>query len=382
MRDITPGDADGYKLHLVGKKLAPMTVRKRLQFATMIFRAAVRRRLIAESPFADVSVKASMPEPRAVRDAERKPTSCWPPARTSTGGRSSPWPATAGCGAQSKCFRSEWQDMDWEARPDHRAIAQDGAPPGQGDAGRFPCSPSCGRSLRSLPSWPPRAPFTWSTNACGPAPRQSRLAKLQPADAIRADRQAGRADALAAAVPQPAEFAANGAGREFPLARRLRLAGQQRRHRPASTTTRRPTITSPGHWKLKGAAKTAQSRIRSSADSRRKPRRNRCRKRPARFLPRKADNPRLAANSERGWGGIRTPVRITPKAVFKTAAFDRSATHPGCEPPRSMRRTRARPTLTVHASRCQLYACRGESRPRNRRRGPRDGSGCPRSARL
>lgn len=29
-----------------------------------------------------------------------------------------------------------------------------------------------------------------------------------------------------------------------------------------------------------------------------------------------------------GWGGIRTPVRITPKAVFKTAAFDRSATHP------------------------------------------------------
>jgi integrase len=38
-----------------------MTVRKRLQFATMIFRAALRRRLIAESPFADVTIKASMP---------------------------------------------------------------------------------------------------------------------------------------------------------------------------------------------------------------------------------------------------------------------------------------------------------------------------------
>lgn len=61
LREVTPGDADGYKLHLIGKKLASMTVRKRLQFATMIFRAAVRRRLIAESPFVDVTVKASMP---------------------------------------------------------------------------------------------------------------------------------------------------------------------------------------------------------------------------------------------------------------------------------------------------------------------------------
>lgn len=60
LRDVTPGDADRYKLHLIGKKLAPMTVRKRLQFATMVFRAALRRRLIVESPFADVSIKASM----------------------------------------------------------------------------------------------------------------------------------------------------------------------------------------------------------------------------------------------------------------------------------------------------------------------------------
>lgn len=29
-----------------------------------------------------------------------------------------------------------------------------------------------------------------------------------------------------------------------------------------------------------------------------------------------------------GWAGIRTLVRITPEAVFKTAALDRSATHP------------------------------------------------------
>ena len=29
-----------------------------------------------------------------------------------------------------------------------------------------------------------------------------------------------------------------------------------------------------------------------------------------------------------GWGGIRTPVTVSRKAVFKTAAFDHSATHP------------------------------------------------------
>ena len=29
-----------------------------------------------------------------------------------------------------------------------------------------------------------------------------------------------------------------------------------------------------------------------------------------------------------GWGGIRTPGGLAPTTVFKTAAFDRSATHP------------------------------------------------------
>ena len=60
LRDITPGDGDGYKLHLIGLKLAPMTVRKRLQFATTVFRSAVRHKLITEDPFAGVKVQAVM----------------------------------------------------------------------------------------------------------------------------------------------------------------------------------------------------------------------------------------------------------------------------------------------------------------------------------
>lgn len=34
------------------------------------------------------------------------------------------------------------------------------------------------------------------------------------------------------------------------------------------------------------------------------------------------------SNLTGGWGGIRTPGRVAPSAVFKTVAFDRSATHP------------------------------------------------------
>lgn len=60
LRDITPGEADRYKQHLLASGLAPMTVRKRLQFAKTIFRAAERHRLIDENPFAEVGIKASM----------------------------------------------------------------------------------------------------------------------------------------------------------------------------------------------------------------------------------------------------------------------------------------------------------------------------------
>ncbi len=64
LANITPGDCDGYKLKLIGDKLAPMTVRKRLQFAKMICRAATRHKLIDADPFTDVSIKAGMPDRR------------------------------------------------------------------------------------------------------------------------------------------------------------------------------------------------------------------------------------------------------------------------------------------------------------------------------
>lgn len=114
LREVTPGDADRYKLHLIGKKLASMTVRKRLQFATMIFRAAARRRLITENPFADVSIKASMPnrERFITHDETTKLLDACPNQNWRTivalarfGGLRCP----------SEVLSLRWQDVDWTA---------------------------------------------------------------------------------------------------------------------------------------------------------------------------------------------------------------------------------------------------------------------------
>ncbi len=114
MREVTPGDADRYKVHLIGKKLASMTVHKRLQFAAMIFRAALRRRLIAESPFADVSIKASMPnrERFITTDETAKLLDACPNQH---------WKAIValarygGLRCPSEVLSLRWQDIDWDA---------------------------------------------------------------------------------------------------------------------------------------------------------------------------------------------------------------------------------------------------------------------------
>ena len=66
IRTITPGDADQFKLHLVGEKLAPTTINKRLQFARGFFHAMRRRRLIDENPFDGVRASGGN-----IRDRQR-----------------------------------------------------------------------------------------------------------------------------------------------------------------------------------------------------------------------------------------------------------------------------------------------------------------------
>ncbi len=55
LRDITPGDADEFRLHLMGRRLGENTIRRRCGRAKQFFRAALRRGLIANNPFADIA---------------------------------------------------------------------------------------------------------------------------------------------------------------------------------------------------------------------------------------------------------------------------------------------------------------------------------------
>ena len=54
IRDITPGDADDWRLHLLRQGLADNTARRRCGIAKQFFKAAVRKRLIIENPFLDL----------------------------------------------------------------------------------------------------------------------------------------------------------------------------------------------------------------------------------------------------------------------------------------------------------------------------------------
>ncbi|MEM6855661.1 MAG: tyrosine-type recombinase/integrase, partial [Planctomycetota bacterium] len=61
LRTITAGDADDWRLHLLGRGLADNTVRKSCSIAKQFAQAAVRKKLIEINPFADLagSVKAN-----------------------------------------------------------------------------------------------------------------------------------------------------------------------------------------------------------------------------------------------------------------------------------------------------------------------------------
>jgi integrase len=54
LASITPGDADDWRRHLIGEGLADNTVRRRCGIAKQFFRAAIRKRLLADNPFADL----------------------------------------------------------------------------------------------------------------------------------------------------------------------------------------------------------------------------------------------------------------------------------------------------------------------------------------
>jgi len=114
LAEVTEADAEDFKMYLVGQKLAPTTVAKRLQFARMFFKAAKRRKLIADNPFAEVSAKAVMRQDRqrfiTREEADRLLTVCNPTWRVIVA-----LSRYGGLRCPSEVLSLRWQDVDWEA---------------------------------------------------------------------------------------------------------------------------------------------------------------------------------------------------------------------------------------------------------------------------
>jgi integrase len=117
LRDVTPGDADEFARWLrdpKGGKLSEATARKTVSIAKQIFRAALRKKIIMENPFADLSgtVPANRQRDYFVRrdEAEKVLEACpdqeWRLlfALSRYGGLRCP----------SETLALRWADIDWE----------------------------------------------------------------------------------------------------------------------------------------------------------------------------------------------------------------------------------------------------------------------------
>ena len=113
LREISPGHADEFRLHLVKEGLAENSVRKHVAIAKQFFRAALRKRLVEENPFA--GLKASVLPNRerfffVTREAAQKLLDCCP---------NSEWRLLfslarfGGLRVPSEALALRWADVDW-----------------------------------------------------------------------------------------------------------------------------------------------------------------------------------------------------------------------------------------------------------------------------
>ena len=114
LADVTPGDCDDWHAHEVGRGQAAATIGRNVKRAKQFFRAAVRKRLIVENPFAEVKAAAQVNKSRefyVTREATEKIIAACPDAEwrlivalARYGGLRTP----------SETYALRWGDVDWE----------------------------------------------------------------------------------------------------------------------------------------------------------------------------------------------------------------------------------------------------------------------------
>ncbi len=115
LREITAGDAEEWRLSLVGQGLAESTIRKRCSFAKQFFNHAVKKAVIDRNPFADLKSAAKSNPDRfhfVHRETMDRVLQACPDAE---------WRLIVslarfgGLRCPSEIFPLRWSDIDWQA---------------------------------------------------------------------------------------------------------------------------------------------------------------------------------------------------------------------------------------------------------------------------
>ena len=221
LTDITPGDCDDWKAHQEGKGHAPATIGRNVKRARQFFRAAVRKRLLAENPMQDVKAPGPSEHGRAfyvTREATEKIIAACPDAEwrlivalARYGGLRTP----------SETFALTWADVDWE----HNRV-------------RIPQPKTechAGRESRMLPLFPELRPhleavFDEAEPGTTYVIAKHRDRQREPADHLGADMRPGGRQVVGAGFSEHAGEPRDGVDPRAPVARCSGLAGQLRSH--------------------------------------------------------------------------------------------------------------------------------------------------------
>jgi integrase len=114
IREIHEGDAEQWRLNLVGQGLSDNTVRKRCGNAKQFFRSAVKRKLISANPFAELksAVQANKKRDYSVtREETKKVLAACPDSQWRLLFALSRY---AGLRCPSEHLALRWSDVDWE----------------------------------------------------------------------------------------------------------------------------------------------------------------------------------------------------------------------------------------------------------------------------